>query len=54
MGAYLFADMNDHVLVILTRDVVDILLKTNPGYTDFVTTENGRNAPPIILFKVLH
>ncbi len=41
VGAYLLVDMDEYMLLKLTREVVDILCKLNPRYKPFVTIERG-------------
>ena len=42
VGAYLIADMDDHVIVKLMWESVDIMCKENPKYRKYVGRENGK------------
>ena len=42
VGAYLFANMRDFVLMKLTGESVKIICKTNPNYKSYISYKKGK------------
>ena len=53
-GAYLQADMDDHVILKMTGRSVDALCQTNKSYKEFVRTERGKKVIYLRLKKALY
>ena len=53
-GAYLFADINDNVLIKIIGTATDIMCKVNPSYRKFVLNERGKNVLYLRLTKALY
>ena len=53
-GAYLFADMDEYILLRLTGQSVDLLCKVNKEYEKYVTYENGVKVLYLELAKALY
>ena len=54
VGAYLFANMKDFVLIKLTGESVKIMCKTNPSYKSYVSYEKGKPVLYLQLVKALY
>ena len=53
-GAYLFAKMEDFVIVKLENKAVDIMCETNPAYKDYVHYEGKHKVLYLQLAKALY
>jgi len=54
VGAYLFANMKDFVLIKLTGESVKIMCETNPNYENYVSYEKGKPVLYLQLIKALY
>ena len=54
VGAYLLAEMEDHVLVKLTGIAVDVLCRANEKYKKFVVFEKGKKVIYLKLERALY
>jgi hypothetical protein len=54
VGAYLLAEMKDHVVVKLKGEAVDVLCETNEVYKKFVTEERGKKVIYLKLTRALY
>ena len=54
VGAYLLAEMKDHVIVKLTGIAVDVLCRANNSYQKFVSLEKGRKVIYLKLERALY
>ena len=54
VGAYLLAEMKDHVIVKLTGKAVDVVCNVNEKYNVFVTIEKGRKVIYLKLLRALY
>ena len=54
VGAYLFAEMDEYILLRMTGESVDILCNVNKEYEKYVTYENGRKVIYLELAKALY
>ena len=48
VGAYLLADMENYILIKLSREVVDIMCKVSSRYTPYIVLDNGKK----VLYKI--
>ena len=53
-GAYLFADIDDNVLIKIMGESADIMCKVEPSYMKFVTNERGKKTLYLKLTKALY
>ena len=54
VGAYLFAEMDEFVLIRLTGESVKIMCEINPTYNEYVTYEKGKPVLYLQLIKALY
>ena len=53
-GAYLFADINENILIKINGTSTDIMCKVNPSYKKYVTNERGKRTLYLKLTKALY
>ena len=54
VGAYFLADFNDHVIIKLTGESVNIVCKANVEYRKYITSEKVKPVLYMQLLKVLY
>ena len=54
VGAYLLADMKDHVIVKLSGKTVEVMCKVNIKCIDYITQENGKQVLYLKLKKFIY